>query len=161
MARFARLPLLLAALILAGPSTSRAGEDAVWHTDYREAVSLATRLRRPLLLFFTGSDWCDRCRELRSEVFDTPEFAAWARRTVVLVEVDFPRHRTLEAGLKRQNDDLARRFSDSVGGGYPTVLLLDPGGTRTIAELGYQEGGPVPWTDAADQALARGPEAAR
>src|SRR5512139_2927970 len=124
MARLPRIPLLLVAAILAGAAVSRAAEDAVWHTDYREAAALATRLQRPLLLLFTGSDWRDRCRELKTEVLDTPEFAAWARNKVVLVEVDFPRHRTLDASLKQQNDELARRFSEFAGGGYPTVLLL-------------------------------------
>lgn len=148
--------LLLAIALLLPAAAARAAESARWGTDYREAVERATRLGRPLLLFFTGSDWCDRCRSLREEVFDTEEFLAWAERSVVLVEVDFPRYRSLEPEVRRQNDDLARRFSDAVGDGYPTVLLLDPGGTRVLAEIGYVEGGPKSWTDEADRALGGG-----
>ncbi len=137
------------------PAAARLEEGTTWHSDYRDAVVLATRLKRPLLLNFTGSDWCYWCRLLKSEVFDTTGFLAWAEKTVVLLEVDFPRTVPQDARLRRQNADLARRFSDFVEGGYPTILFLDSSGTRILGDLGYLEGGPNAWTEEADRILTR------
>lgn len=151
MVRGTRTTLFLAAAILVLAIPAHAAGGAVWHTDFRKAVALATRLQRPLLLVFTGSDWCDRCLSLKEEVFDTPEFNAWARKTVVLVEADFPRSVRQKASLRKQNRKLATRFRDFLQDGYPTVLLLDPTGKRVLGELGYRDGGPKPWVEEANR----------
>lgn len=137
------------------PAKDRGAQGATWHTDYRKAVSLSARLKRPLLLNFTGSDWCDRCLTLKEEVFDTPEFTAWARKTVVLVELDFPQAARQDARLRKRNAGLRKRFSESLRDGYPTILFLDPSGARILGEVGYREGGPGAWIDAAEQVLNR------
>jgi protein disulfide-isomerase len=33
--------------------------------------------KKPLLLFFTGSDWCGWCIRLQKRGFKTPEFATY------------------------------------------------------------------------------------
>ena len=156
MARRTHMRHFLAAalLVLAVPSLAAGGK--AWNTDFRKAVARATRLHRPLLLVFTGSDWCDRCRELKSEVLDTPEFNAWARKTVVLMEADFPRSVRQKASLRKQNKELADRFKEFVRWGYPTVLLLDFTGRRVLGEIGYREGGPGPWLEEANRIVNTG-----
>jgi thioredoxin-related protein len=62
-----------------------------WHTDINEASAIAKKENKPMMLFFTGSDWCGWCVRLQNEVFRTPEFEAWAKENVVLVELDFPK----------------------------------------------------------------------
>jgi thioredoxin-related protein len=156
MARGTRTTLFLAAAILALAVPSRAAGGTAWRTDFRKAVARATRLHRPLLLAFTGSDWCDRCRSLKEEVFDTPEFNAWARKAVVLVEVDFPKSVRQKASLRKRNRELADRFHDFLEDGYPTVLLLDPTGKKVLGELGYREGGPIPWVEEANRLMTVG-----
>ncbi len=151
MARGTRKTLFLATAILVLVTPALAAGGAAWRTDYRKAVACATRLRRPILLAFTGSDWCDWCRSLKEEVFDTPEFNAWAGKTVVLVEVDFPKSVRQKASLRKQNKDLADRFHDFVHEGYPTVLILDPTGAKVLGELGYREGGPKSWVEEANR----------
>lgn len=127
-------------------------EKTVWMTDYPGAVAKATQAGNPLLLQFTGSDWCGWCKKLHKEVFDTTTFAGWAKEKVVLVELDFPRKNPLEQALKEQNEALAKRFDI---GGYPTIVLLDPTGTTVLGTMGYQKGGPVPWTSAADALITK------
>ena len=39
--------------------------------------STAQSVQMPLLLFFTGSDWCGWCIRLQREVFSYPEFKNW------------------------------------------------------------------------------------
>ena len=59
-------------------------QEAKWYTDMDEAMALSEKTKKPMLLFFTGSDWCGWCIRLQKEVLKTPEFAAWAKDNVIL-----------------------------------------------------------------------------
>ena len=82
-------------------------------------------------------------------MFSTNEFKAWAKKNVVLVEVDFPRRTQLAPELKKQNEELKRRFGIS---GFPTVLFLD-GNEKVIGKSGYFPGGPAKWIDDASKKI--------
>jgi len=43
-----------------------------WYTDINEASAIAKKENKPMMLFFTGSDWCGWCVRLQNEVFRTP-----------------------------------------------------------------------------------------
>jgi thioredoxin-related protein len=109
-----------------------------WREDHATAVAEAVRTNRPVLINFTGSDWCVWCHRLRDEVFQTPAFARYASEALVLVEADFPRKKTLSPELKKQNVALAEKYGVT---GYPTIILVDPAGNE-LARLNYMQGGP-------------------
>jgi len=116
-----------------------AGDDGgLWHTNFEEAKAKARAENKLLLVDFTGSDWCGWCIKLKQEVFDQEAFKKQAPQQFVLVELDFPRGTQLPEELKKQNDQLAKRFAVS---GFPTILLLDAEG-QLIARTGYRAGGP-------------------
>ena len=62
-----------------------------WNTDMNKSIEISLDTKKPIMLFFTGSDWCGWCKKLVREVYDKPEFKKWAEKNVVLVEIDFPR----------------------------------------------------------------------
>jgi len=78
---------------LAKPSgTASIQSDAeTWETDLNKAIALSYETKKPIMLFFTGSDWCGWCIRLQNEVFRTETFTKWAEENVILVELDFPR----------------------------------------------------------------------
>ena len=81
-------------------------------------------------------------------MFSTQEFKDWAKKNVILVEVDFPRKTQLPDKVKKQNNELKRRFSIS---GFPTVLFLDAQ-EKVIGRSGYKRGGAESWVkDASNQ----------
>lgn len=143
---------LATALLLLTALAGASAQDGAWSTDYPASVAAATKAGKPLLLDFTGSDWCGWCIKLRKEVFDTPAFAAWAKDRVVLVEIDFPNGKPQSDAVKRQNEELQQRFRIE---GYPTIILLDPTGKKVLGQMGYQQGGPAPWTAAADEIIGK------
>jgi len=100
-----------------------------------------------VLINFTGSDWCGWCIKLRSEVFSTPEFNAFAERHLSLVEVDFPSRTPISAQQRAINKGLANRYGIQ---GYPTIVLLNSKGNE-IGRMGYMEGGPRPFIAAIRQ----------
>jgi len=127
------------------------GDQLEWFTDAQAAVDKARLENKAVLLDFTGSDWCGWCMKLKSEVFDQPEFAQYARANLVLVEVDFPRHKSLDPAQKQANDRLAAAFGIE---GFPTIILLNQNG-QMIGRTGYRPGGPSAFDAELDQYLAK------
>ena len=125
---------LLAVLALLGVNAAA----SEWLTDLPKAQARAKEEKRMVLLDFTGSDWCGWCIKLHNEVFSKPEFAEYARKNLVLVEVDFPKKKKLSAEQKRANDALQQKYRIE---GYPTIIVLNGEGKK-IGELGYMPGGP-------------------
>jgi protein disulfide-isomerase len=131
---------LVAAAQMEGAKLSVADPEkpaAEWLTDYETALKKAKDLNRPILLDFTGSDWCGGCIKLKKEVFDTPEFKKYASENLILVELDFPMRKPQPPALKSQNRKLQAQFSIQ---GYPTIVLLDTTG-KEIGRTGYRPGG--------------------
>lgn len=135
-------------------------QDLKWHTDLNEAVTVSQKTKKPLLLFFTGSDWCGWCIRLQNEVLKTPEFAAWAKENVVLVELDFPRRTPQSEAVKSQNAQLQQYFAVR---GYPTVWFakanMDKATNKMnfeqLGKTGYVAGGPTAWLQGANQIIKK------
>ena len=111
---------------------------AVWLTNYDEALAKAQRENKPLLVNFTGSDWCPPCIMLDRQTFSQAEFADYAAKNLVLVKVDFPRRTPLPETQQAANEALARQFGIR---GFPTILVMTPEG-REQGRLGFMYGGP-------------------
>lgn len=116
-------------------------------SDYETAFQSAGESGRPVMLFFTGSDWCPYCVKLVDEVLETPDFQAWADENIEMVEVDFPRSDTLPGDVRILNESLRKQYEGRIKG-YPTALFVDSHG-NVMGQLGYQKGGPEPWIEKA------------
>lgn len=108
-----------------------------WLTDYNKALELAKELKRPVLVNFTGSDWCSWCIKLSKEVFTEDVFLKYAKENLVLLKLDFPKRIQQTPEEKAANEKLAQDYKVS---GFPTIVLLNPEGTE-VARTGYQPGG--------------------
>ena len=129
-----------------------------WHTDMNKAIEISVKTQKPMLLFFTGSDWCGWCKRLVKEVYDKPEFAKWAKNNVVLVEIDFPRRSKLSEETQKQNRELQQMFGVR---GYPTIWFVKPEtknqasvNLSQLGSTGYVAGGPTKWIESAEKILS-------
>jgi len=119
-----------------------------WYTDISLASQAATTENKPMLLFFTGSDWCGWCHRLQREVFNTTQFTTWASTDVILVELDFPKNKVLPQNIKEQNEYYHQLFAVE---GYPTVWFVnvtkveDKFNLAPLNSTGYLQGGPDVW----------------
>lgn len=140
-------------LIVFSSFAIQAQESLTWHNDINKAIAISETTKKPLLLFFTGSDWCGWCIRLQKEVLKTPEFANWAKDNVVLVELDFPRRTPQLPEIQKQNMELQQFFGIQ---GYPTVWFVNAsvkeGKTNfeKLGSTGYVAGGPAVWIAGAD-----------
>lgn len=129
-----------------------------WHSDLSEASAVAMKEHKPLLLFFTGSDWCGWCMRLQKEVLTTPEFTRWAKDNVVLVELDFPRRKQLPGNIVAQNNEMQQLLGVR---GYPTVWFLRPTDKDgkvnfdRLGSTGYVAGGPANWLQGANSIIGK------
>ncbi|ESU21648.1 thioredoxin family protein [Flavobacterium cauense R2A-7] len=150
---------ILIVLLLTFGSLAVSAQDSelTWHTNIDKAMAISNKEKKPLMLFFTGSDWCGWCIRLQKEVFFKKEFVKWAKDNVVLVELDFPRNKQLEPSLQQQNYSLQNAFRVQ---GYPTVWFVNSetkeGKTNftQLGSTGYVAGGPEAWISGANQILA-------
>ena len=110
---------LILSLLLLATITARA--EVTWLTDLDAAKAKGVKENKPVLVDFTGSDWCPPCIQLHKVVFESAEFAAVASK-YVLVELDYPRKTPQAPELKAKNAELSKKFGIS---GFPTVLLID------------------------------------
>jgi protein disulfide-isomerase len=108
-----------------------------WLSDFDEGVAAAEAQNKPLLVYFSGSDWCSWCQKLDSEVLAQETFQDRVSERFIFVQVDFPRRTPLSEEQQATNDALRRRFAVR---GFPTIMLLDSNG-RVMETTGYRPGG--------------------
>ena len=132
------LPIVCAALVATSAFAAKPDTDGarvgVWTQDYDAAVALAKTNNLPLMLNFTGSDWCGWCKLMDRQVFSTKEWEAWAKENIVLAFIDFPQKKSLvpEKYVDR-NKDLSKKYGVR---GYPTYVVVDPENGKSIGRLG-------------------------
>ena len=149
--------IIVALLFFAGSYAAEA-QELVWETNVTKAMAISNETKKPLLLFFTGSDWCGWCIRLQKEVLKTPEFALWAKENVVLVELDFPRRAPQTPEIKKQNEELQMAFGIQ---GFPTIILANATtkegkvNFEGIGSTGYVAGGPTAWLTVANGFLKK------
>ena len=103
-------------------STSFAKVPKGWETNVEEAIALAKKQKKSVMLEFTGSDWCPPCIMMSKKVFSKEEFLKQASEKFVLVHLDFPNG---DPELKKKNEPYAEKYEIE---GFPTVVLLDSEG---------------------------------
>ena len=152
---------LIALLLAATPATAseaalEGAEPGEWTMDYAAALELSEEKDLPLLLNFTGSDWCSWCKLMDNQVFAEEEWKTWADDNLVLVTLDFPRDDSIVPEKYRdRNQSLAEQFGVR---GYPTYVLLDSDGETVVAQLGAgREKTPESFIDEIEEALILSP----
>jgi protein disulfide-isomerase len=109
-------------------------EEDNWMTDLPKAQAKAKSENKLVLMDFNGSNWCPPCKALRKNVLSTPEFVDYAKKNLVLVDVDFPRPSKQPEDLKKANQALAEKYSID---GFPTVVVLNSEGKQLKKSVGY------------------------
>ncbi len=149
---------IIITLVLVLGSLSLQAQELYWENNVNKAIEVSKKTKKPMLLFFTGSDWCGWCIRLQKEVLRTPEFASWAKQNVVLVELDYPSAKAQTNEIKQQNAQLQQIFAIQ---GFPTVHFATVTETKgkinfqSLGNTGYVSGGPTAWLAVADGILKK------
>ena len=106
----------------------QAQTEGSWLVNMDEAKTLAAQEGHPILVSFSGSDWCGNCMRLSKELFETDEFLEYSKKNLVLLNLDFPAKKAnkLSEELTSQNEGLAEKFNKQ--GAFPLTILVDSSG---------------------------------
>jgi thioredoxin-related protein len=129
---------LIAALLVFTFTIGLHANTSDWLTDFSAAKKKAKEENKPILMLFTGSDWCPICVKWEKEAFTQVEFENYAKTNLVLVLVDFPEKKKLPKAQAKANDALLDKYKVEE---YPTAVLVNAKGKK-LAAYTYIEGGP-------------------
>lgn len=111
-------------------------DTTLWVTNITIAKAVALEKGQPIMLVFSGSDWCKPCIKLKTQILLTDTFSVYAKDHFVLLNLDFPRKakNKLSAEQQAHNDELASKYN--MEGTFPLVVIIDKDGT-VLASTGY------------------------
>lgn len=138
---------LFAAGVGAQTTTYKAGNEG-WMVDLDEAYAASEKQGKPIMANFTGSDWCGWCKRLTASVFSKPEFAEWAKKNVILLELDFPKKTEIPEKYRQQNSSLQQAFKVT---GYPTVWVFNMDKDAKTGQYQIEALGKTGYTDTVAQ----------
>jgi len=108
-----------------------------WTMDLEAAKAYASEHQLPVLLNFSGSDWCGWCQLMEEQVFSRPEWKNYAVSNLVMVLIDFPQDVSLvPEKYAARNAALQVEFEVE---GFPSFIVLDDDGTTKLGRLAAGE----------------------
>ncbi len=140
--------ILLAIITLA--QTLPAADESFWRSDFEEAMAEAKSSEKPVLLYFTGSDWCHWCRKLDNELFAASPARELLAKRVVPIALNFPQKGKAPPGQVRKNRIQQQKWKVKT---FPTVILFDPVSRRELWRHSYLSVTPDNYLKAIETAL--------
>jgi thioredoxin-related protein len=111
-------------------------DTTLWVNNITIAKTAAAEKGHPIMLVFSGSDWCKPCIKLKTQILLTETFSAYAKDHYILLNLDFPRKAKNKLSDEQQahNDELASKYN--MDGVFPLVVIIDVDG-KVLATSGY------------------------
>lgn len=105
-----------------------------WEDSFKIALKKSKKHKKPVLIYFTGSDWCTPCKILDKKLFHTKKFKDLSDKDFVLYEADNPRNKDLLSSEKlNENNKLIRKYKIK---SYPTLVVVNHRGKM----IAYKQG---------------------
>ena len=113
-------------------------EKIQWHTNIEEAKEKAKKNQVPILMVFSGSDWCKPCMKLRENVLQSADFERYAFKNLILLELDFPAQKKNKLSKEQtsHNEQLAEKYNPK--GIFPSMIAIHHSG-KVLGQLGYKK----------------------
>ncbi|MDG2214913.1 MAG: redoxin domain-containing protein, partial [Verrucomicrobiota bacterium] len=125
----------LALFAVTGLSTIAMAEDG-WLVDFAKAKARSVKEGKPILMEFTGSDWCPPCKALHKNVLTSDVFKKQMPGKFILLKLDNRRDKTGQtpeeiAQYKKLSSEYEVR-------GVPTIVIADAKGKEQHRQVGYR-----------------------
>lgn len=104
--------------------------------DFNSLRKKAKDLDLPIVLIFSGSDWCAPCKKMERDVFGTVLFEQTNEVNWVVYRADFPRKNQQAREVVATNQELAEKYNPR--GVFPLVVLMNAEG-EVLKTFGYEK----------------------
>lgn len=106
-----------------------------WMPNYKEALKKSKKEKKPVLIYFTGSDWCGPCKTLDKNLFHTEKFKTLSDKSLILLEVDIPRRLDIVSPKKLiENKSIQKKYKVK---SFPTLMVVNHRGKKIAEKKGY------------------------
>ncbi|RDK85424.1 thioredoxin family protein [Marinirhabdus gelatinilytica] len=131
--------LILCLLLVTGVAFAQNEADSTlkWLTNLEKAQKIAKKKNKPILVYFTGSDWCAPCKKLKQDFFESEKFVSQAEN-MVLVIIDRPRRMDIisEEQLAYNKTVIAKYNKENT---FPKLVMLNAKGKKKGEISGYSQ----------------------
>ena len=128
-----RVALTLLAVV--GLSLTAVAEEG-WLVDFAKAKAQSVKEGKPILMEFTGSDWCPPCKALHKNVLTSAVFKKQMPEKFILLKLDNPRDKSKQTPAEiAQYKKLSSEYKVR---GVPTVIIADAKGKEQHRQVGYR-----------------------
>ena len=103
-------------------------QDLHWETDLNTAKQIAKQENKPMLMYFTGSDWCSPCKQLKVDFFNSEEFIERSNDLVLLM-IDLPFRQDIITEEQRKKNKVVNKKYNLVDS-YPYMVGLNSNGKK-------------------------------
>lgn len=108
----------------ANGSSTHESAQLQWLDSFASAQEESKSKSKPILILFTGGQWCPACVKLEKEVLSKPEFLDGVKDKFVFLKANFPTYD--ESAIKSSPYySLMEKYSVSV---FPTLIVVDSEG---------------------------------
>ena len=106
-----------------------------WLTNLEKAQKISKRTKKPILVYFTGSDWCAPCKKLEEDFFSSEEFIRKSDK-IILVKIDKPfRVDIISEKQMEYNNKVIKKYNPKKT--FPKMLILNAKGKVLDEMSGY------------------------
>jgi thioredoxin-related protein len=141
-----RFPVRMAlAVMISTLFVSTAVAEEGWLVDFEKAKTQAAKEGKPILMEFTGSDWCPPCKALHKNVLAKEIFKEEMPKHYILLKLDNPRDKSKQTDAEQaQYKELAREYKVT---GVPSVFLADADANPFFKSSGYSGQSADEWVE--------------
>ena len=126
--------IALALLAVIGLSLSAVADEG-WLVDFAKAKAQSAKEGKPILMEFTGSDWCPPCKALHKNVLTSDVFKKQIPAKLILLKLDNPRDKSKQSPEEiAQYKKLSKEYKVR---GVPTIIIADAKGKEQHRQVGY------------------------
>ena len=130
-----RTLLIFLSILFTQSGWSQTQEKTQWMTNLEEAQKMAKKDKMPVLLYFTGSDWCAPCIQLKEDFLETEEFRA-KTQGYYLVKIDIPRQIDIVSPEQlAYNKEVLKKYNSDRS--FPLLIAYNHKGKKIGEVSGY------------------------
>lgn len=119
------------------------GDGSGWLVSFAEAKAKSAEEGKPILMEFTGSDWCPPCMALHDNVLTSDVFKQQIPEKFILLKLDSPRDKSKQTPEEiAQYKKLSSEYNVE---GVPTIIVADATGKEQHRQVGYSRETPQEW----------------